>query len=128
MSPEQFASARIHALFREVHERSDWGLLAAKTSKRELGLTSFDRIPTPEEEAKFYGYLTTDSGLANQIVGLFGISHRCWHGCGYLGWPTFPLCRFFLLRNLISAGMQVRIMMGSERFLYDPRAEVAGAV
>jgi hypothetical protein len=121
MPAAQFASARIHALFREVHRRSDRGMLAAQASKRDLGLTDYDRLPTAEEELEYYGYLSADSALTNEIIELFGISHRCWHGCGYLGWPGFPLCRFFLLRNLLPATVKMTVLAGRERFVYDPR-------
>jgi hypothetical protein len=120
MATAQFASARIHALFGEAHGRSNRGLLAARASKQDLGLCNFDRLPTVEEELEYYHYLSVDSALTGEIVGLFGISHRCWHGCGYLGWPGFPLCRFFLLRNLLPATVRVRVLDGRERFVYDP--------
>lgn len=120
MPSGQFASARIHALFREVHGQSERGLLAARSSKQELGLADFDRLPTVEEEHEYYGYLSANSLLTNEIVELFGISHRCWHGCGYLGWPGFPVCRFFLLRNLLPATVRVLVMRGRDRFMYDP--------
>lgn len=120
MPPEQFASARVHARFRELHDQSDDGLLAARASKRELGLCNFERLPTAEEELKYYHYLSVDSLFTSEIVELFGISHRCWHGCGYLGWPGFPMCRFFLLRNLLTASIRVQVRPGNSRFLYDP--------
>jgi hypothetical protein len=127
MPPAQFASARIHARFREVHARSERGLLAARSSKRELGLCDFDRLPSPEEELEYYGYLSTDSAFTNEIVELFGVSYRCWHGCGYLGWPGFPVCRFFLLRNLLPTAVRVLVLRGRDRFLYDPKHAEPGA-
>jgi hypothetical protein len=120
MPPAQFASARIHALFREVHARGAQQMLAARFSKQELGLSDFERLPTPEEESEYYTYLSADSALTDQIVELFGISHRCWHGCGYLGWPGFPLCRFFLLRNMLPVSVRVTVLSGHERFAYNP--------
>ncbi len=117
MELAEYASARIHALFREVQERNGGGLLALRSSKESLGLTDFNRLPEPAEELEYYHYLSKDSLLTNKIVGLFGISHRCWHGCGYLGWPGSPLCRFFLLRNQIIPGIRISIMGGRERFV-----------
>ena len=120
MPPERFASARIHALFREVQAGSEDGLLAEQTSKQNLGLCNFARLPSPDEELKYYHYLSSDSLLTDEIVELFAISHRCWHGCGYLGWPGFPVCRFFLLRNLMPASVRVQVLRGRDRLLYDP--------
>lgn len=116
----EFASARIHALFHQAHRADEQELLAARSSKEELGLSDFHRLPEREEELAFYHYLSVDSALTNEIVELFGISHRCWHGCGYLGWPGFPVCRFFLLRNQMSAGVKVLVMGGHEKFNYVP--------
>lgn len=117
MEITEYASARIHALFCEVKERSGGELLALKRSKESLGLTDLNRLPEPAEELEYYHYLSEDSLLTNKIVELFGISHRCWHGCGYLGWPGSPLCRFFLLRNQIISGIRVSIMGGRKRFV-----------
>jgi hypothetical protein len=116
----EFASARIHALFRQAHREGGQEMLAARYSKAELGLADFDRLPAHQEELEYYHYLSVDSALTNEIVELFGISHRCWHGCGYLGWPGFPLCRFFLLRNRLSSGVTVLLLGGKDRFVYDP--------
>ena len=120
MSPAQFASARIHARFRELHARSGRGLLASRASKDQLGLCNWDRLPTVEEEREYYDYISADSAFTNQIIELFGISYRCWHGCGYLGWPGFPVCRFFLLRNLLPSTVRVLVLRGRDRFLFDP--------
>jgi hypothetical protein len=114
MSPEQFASARIHALFKEVQAGSKEGLLALNNSKEMLGLTDLERLPQKNEEFDYYTYLSKDSGLTNNIVDLFGISSRCWHGCGYLGSPGNPLCRFFLLRNIITSGINISVMSGKD--------------
>lgn len=121
MSPTQFASARVHAIFREFHQER--GLLAERTSKEELGLTDFSRLPEPAEELEYYHYLSVNSAFTDDIVELFGISYRCWHGCGYLGWPGFPMCLFFLLRNQMCEGMQVQVLSGTDRLLYDPSRE-----
>ncbi len=118
--PEEFASARIHALFRNAHRDTERELLASRSSKEELGLSEFDRLPTREEELEYYHYLSVDSLLTDEIVELFGVSYRCWHGCGYLGWPGFPVCRFFLLRNRLPAVVRVSVLDGRERFVYDP--------
>ncbi len=120
ISPAEFASARIHALFRNAHRGTERELLASRSSKEELGLSRFDRLPMREDELEYYHYLSKDSALTSEIVELFGISHRCWHGCGYLGWPGFPVCRFFLLRNRLPAVVKVLVLGGRERFVYDP--------
>ncbi len=116
----EYASARIHALFSGAQRREGKGLLAARCSKEELGLNDFHRLPEHQEELEYYHYLCADPALANEITGLFGISHRCWHGCGYLGWPGFPVCRFFFLRNRLAAGLKAFVLGGRERFIYDP--------
>jgi len=121
MPPAQFASARIHALFSEMHARSGRGLLASRTSKEELGLCNWDQLPTVEEEREYYNYLSANSAFTDEIIELFGISYRCWHGCGYLGWPGFPVCRFFLLRNLLPSKVRVLALRGHERFLFNPK-------
>ncbi len=120
MPPAEFASARIHALFRNAHRGTERALLASRSSKKELGLCEFDKLPTREEELEYYNYLSMDSLLTDEIVELFGISHRCWHGCGYLGWPGFPVCRFFLLRNRLPAVVKMLVLDGRQRFVYDP--------
>lgn len=120
MSVSEFARARIHALFVETHRESGQGLLAERMTKEQLGLTDLHRTSSVEEESEYYHYLSADSAFTNEIVELFGISHRCWHGCGYLGWPDHPLCRFFLLRNELTAAVNVRVMAGRERFEYGP--------
>jgi hypothetical protein len=114
MNPEQYASARIHALFKEIQAGSKEGLLSLNSSKDALGLTDLDRLPEKSEEQEYYAYLSKDSGFTNSIVDLFGISSRCWHGCGYLGSPGHPLCRFFLLRNEITPELKISVMKGSE--------------
>ncbi len=119
MRPAEFASARIHALFCNAHRDTGRGLLASRSSREDLGLSEFARLPTPDEELEYYHYLSVDSLLTNEIVELFGISHRCWHGCGYLGWPGFPVCRFFLLRNRLPAVVRVLVLDGHERFAYE---------
>ncbi|MBM4073694.1 MAG: hypothetical protein FJ271_32950 [Planctomycetes bacterium] len=116
----EFASARIHALFCRVHNGDESKLLATQTSKEELGLCDFQRLPEHQQELEYYHYLSVDSAFTNQIVELFGISHRCWHGCGYLGWPEYPICRFFLLRNKMTAGVKVATLGGRDRFMFDP--------
>ncbi len=120
MPPAEFASARIHALFRNAHRDTERELLASWSSKKDLRLSEFARLPTRDEELEYYHYLSVDSLLTDEIVELFGISHRCWHGCGYLGWPGFPVCRFFLLRNRLPAVVKVLVLEGRERFAYDP--------
>ena len=121
LSVRAFASARIHALFRHAHTSNGQAdMLAARSSKAALGLEDFSRLPDPEEELDYYHYLSVNSSLTDEIVELFGISHRCWHGCGYLGWSGFPMCRFFLLRNQLPATCKVLILSGRERFFYDP--------
>jgi hypothetical protein len=119
MSAVDFASARIHALFRHAHRENGREMLAEKYSKEQMGLTDFHRLPTPEEELEYYHYLSIDSFFTDEIVELFGIAHRCWHGCGYLGWPGFPMCRFFLLRNKLPLGIKLRLVNGRERFMCD---------
>jgi hypothetical protein len=114
-----FASARVHERFREIQARCGRGLLAEDSTKKELGLEDFDKLPEPAAELKYYQYLSEDSGFTNDIVELFGISHRCWHGCGYIGWPGFPTCRLFLLRNEFLPGMTLEIRRGKERFLHN---------
>lgn len=116
VSPERYASARVHALFRDVHRQSGQGLLADRCTKESLGLNDGERIPTREEESPYYQYLSHDSGFTDEIVDLFGLNNRCWHGCGYIGYVGFPQCRTFLLRNVITADVQVRVMRGSDRF------------
>lgn len=111
--PDDYASARIHAIFREIQANNAAGLLAENKSKYELGLSDLDQLPENDEELKFYHYLSEDSGFTNQIVELFGISNRCWHGCGYIGRPGQQICRFYLLRNDITSGIKVSIKKGS---------------
>lgn len=54
----EFASARIHALFRNAHRDTGRELLASRSSKKELGLSEFARLPTREEELEYYHNLT----------------------------------------------------------------------
>ena len=77
---------------------------------------------TEKNRLNSYHYLSVDSGFTNEIVDLFGISHRCWHGCGYLGWPGFPLCRFFLLRNKFTPDIKLSVLGGRERYFYTETA------
>jgi hypothetical protein len=119
MPPAEFATARIHARFRELHARSGRGLLASRSSKEELGLCSWHRLPSEEEEREYYDYLSADSAFTDEIIELFGISYRCWHGCGYLGWPGFPVCRFFLLRNQLPSTVRVLVLRGRDRLFCD---------
>jgi hypothetical protein len=114
MEPEEYAKARIHALFEEIQLKSGGNLLALCQTKESLGLNDLERLADPAEELEYYHYLSKNSLFTNKVVELFGISHRCWHGCGYLGWPGEPLCRFFLLRNIMVPGMQVSIMRGKD--------------
>lgn len=117
MTPEQYASARIHALFKEIQDGSKGELLALNNTKESIGLTDLERLPEKREEQEYYAYLSKDSCFTNSIVDLFGISSRCWHGCGYLGRPGEPLCRFFLLRNKTTPEMKISVMKGSELLL-----------
>lgn len=119
LSPQAFARARIHARFREIHERNGQGLLAERATKESLRLTDLAYLPSPEEELEYYHYVSADSLFTDEIVELFGIAHRCWHGCGYIGWPGFPLCRFFWLRNNLPTGATVLLLTGRERFSCD---------
>ena len=122
MRMEEFSTARIHAFFCQAHSKSGKGLLAAMSSKENLGLSSFEKLPDWQEELEYYHYLSVDSAFTNEIVDLFGISHRCWHGCGYLGWPGFPLCRFFLLRNKFTPDIKLSVLGGRERYFYTETA------
>lgn len=117
MNLREYASASIHALFKEVQAGSDKGLLALTESKDSLGLNDLDRLRGKEEEFEYYSYLSRDSVFTNKIVELFGISSRCWHGCGYLGVPGKPICRFFLLRNKITPDIKVSVMSGKNVFV-----------
>ena len=114
----EYPSARIHALFKEVQSGSEKGLLALTESKESLGLTDLDRLSEKDEEFEYYCYLSRDSAFTNEIVDLFGISNRCWHGCGYLGTLGKPICRFFLLRNKMRPSIKVSVMSGKELFPY----------
>ena len=116
MNLSEYASASIHALFKKVQAGNDEGLLALKESKDSLRLNDLDRLPSKNEELIYYSYLSRDSVFTNKIVKLFGISSRCWHGCGYLGPPGKPICRFFLLRNKITPNIKVSIMSGKNVF------------
>jgi hypothetical protein len=42
---------------------------------------------------------------------------RCWHGCGYLGTPGKPICRFFLLRNKLTPNIKVSVLSGKDIFV-----------
>lgn len=114
LGPVEYAKARVHALFSEVQMKNDGSLLALHSTKESLGLTDLGRLPDPDEESKYYSYLSKDSAFTDKIVELFGISRRCWHGCGYLGWVGEPLCRFFLLRNIMVSDIKVSIMQGED--------------
>jgi len=92
-------------------------LLALNESKKRLGLTDLDLVPGWKEEIEYYGYLSKDSLFTDQIVRLFGISCRCWHGCGYLGKPGQPICRFFLLRNKITPNIKISVLKGKDIFV-----------
>lgn len=112
--PDQYASARIHALFCKVQDDGEAGLLAANKSKKDLGLCDLDRLPAADEERDYYAYLSKESSFTDQIVELFGISSRCWHGCGYIGSPGNPVCRIFLLQNQLSPRIKISIMRSKE--------------
>jgi len=112
-------SARVHTQFRAIHRSTGRAMLAEEWTKHELGLTDLVHIPTPSEEAPYYSYVAHDSAFTNEIVDLFGIDNRCWHGCGYIGWPGFPLCRIFLLKNVLGECVRTQIVKGSERFRSD---------
>lgn len=118
MSLDHYASARIHALFREVQADGEFGLLALKKTKDGLELSDLDRLPKESEERDYYSYLSRDSAFTDQIVELFGISSRCWHGCGYIGMPGKPVCRFFLLRNKITPYVRVSVLKGDAILKY----------
>jgi hypothetical protein len=49
MKPDQYASARIHALFSKVQDDGEIGLLALKESKEGLGLFDLDRLSEANE-------------------------------------------------------------------------------
>lgn len=114
IEPNAYASARLHALFRDILASSDADRVALTKFREELGLCDFERVRTSDDEGKYYAYISQDSGFTNQIVDLFGISSRCWHGCGYIGWPEDPACRLFFLRNVMLEGMKVAVMRGSD--------------
>lgn len=116
MDVAEYASARIHALFKEIQGGKDKGLLAMSESKESMGLNDLDRLPVKEEESKYYGYLSKDSFFTDKIVELFGLSSRCWHGCGYLGASGKPICRFFLLLNKMTPNIKVSVMKGKDFF------------
>lgn len=113
MSLSEYASASIHAHFREIHE-GEKNLLALTKSKTNLGLTNLDDLPSKKEEMEYYSYLSKDSIFVDKIVDLFGISCRCWHGCGYLGPIGKPIVRFFWLRNIMSPFFQISVMKGRD--------------
>lgn len=115
LTPDEFARIGAHMLFREAQSLAGGSLLALRQSKEALGLNDLSRLPEPEEEETYYHYLSTDSALTNRLVELFGISHRCWHGCGYLGYPDNPLCRFFLLLNRLTPHIKVSLSPGSRK-------------
>jgi hypothetical protein len=114
MSLAEYASARLHALFKEVQGGDKNSLLALTNSKESLGLNDLDRVREMDGEGKFYAYLSKNSVFTNQIVELFGMSNRCWHGCGYLGTHEDPICRFFLLRNKMIPSIKVSLMRGKD--------------
>lgn len=118
--PDLYPSARVYALFNDLHRQSGLGMLAERQTKDALGLSDFTLLPTRDEEAEYYAYLSHDSGFTDEIVRLFGLQNRCWHGCGYIGRPGFPLCRTFLLRNRMPHNGKVRVAKGYERFEYLP--------
>jgi len=114
MDLKEYATARIHALFKEIQANNEQGLLALTASKESLGLTDLDRLPEEDEEREYYSYLSRDSAFTNKIVDLFGINSRCWHGCGYIGSSGEPICRFFLLHNKMVPSIKVSVMRGKD--------------
>ena len=116
MNYVEYASPHIHALFKESHTKAGNQLLAATETKKSLGLNDLERIRTKAEESDYYAYLSHDSILMNEIGELFGISCRCWHGCGYLGPPDKPICHFFWLRNLMTSDISIEILNGRDTF------------
>jgi hypothetical protein len=116
MSISDYASARLHELFKDVQADNAKGLLALNESKEGLRLTDLDQLPDKNEEADYYAYLSRNSAFTDRIIDLFGLSSRCWHGCGYLGSPGKPICRFYLLRNVMIPEMKIRLMKGKDRF------------
>lgn len=116
IEPNEYASARLFALFNNLLAMNDDDRLALLKRREEIGLCDFERIRTAAEELDYYHYISQDSGFTNQVVELFGISSRCWHGCGYIGYDKNPLCRLLLLRNQIVPGMELTIKRGSELF------------
>jgi len=117
MKLSEYASASIHALFKEVHADNEKGLLALMESKENLGLCDLEHLPSREEEHEYYNYLSRDSAFTNNIIELFGLSCRCWFGCGYIGSYGKPLCRFYLLQNKITPEINVSVMNGKDLFL-----------
>ena len=117
MRLSEYASASIHALFKEVQTDNERGLLALVESKENLGLCDLECLPSREEEHEYYNYLSRDSAFTNNIIELFGLSCRCWFGCGYIGSYGKPLCRFYLLQNKMTPEINVSVMSGKDLFL-----------
>jgi hypothetical protein len=81
--------------------------------KERVGLSDLDHLPE-KDELVYYAYISKDSAFTNEIVDLFGISCRCWHGCGYLGTPGKPIVRFFLLHNMMTPNINVSMIRGKD--------------
>jgi hypothetical protein len=58
-------------------------------------------------QARYYAYLTCDSGYGNTVLEPFGVHNRCWHGRGYVGAFGELWCRIFLSRNLPGKHAQI---------------------
>lgn len=116
MNYREFASARIHALFKESCEWNGDNLLASRESKDSLGLNDLESLRSKEDEFNYYSYISRDPALMYDIEELFGINCRCWHGCGYLGPLGKPICHFFWLRNIMTSDVSIEVMNGRDIF------------
>ncbi len=104
----------LHEQFARLHQTSGLGLLAERETKSSLGLDGLQSTRTQGEELDAYHYLSVDSLSTNDFVDLFGLSCRCWYGCGVLGELEDPICRFYLLRNEISGRIRSEVLAGSD--------------
>jgi hypothetical protein len=117
MKLTDYLLSHFHEHFKEIQKNARDDLLAVNQTKESLGLTELDQLPEQGEEFRYYSYLSKDSAFTNRIMELFGISCRCWHGCGYIGSIGQPLCRIYLLKNELVPEIKISVMKGRDSFV-----------
>jgi hypothetical protein len=66
----------------------------------ECGGSGPDSLWTTDAQLRYYYYISRNSGFTDELVRLFGIDNRCWHGLGCVGLGSTVLSRTFVVRNL----------------------------